>query len=204
MAPKGAVFVPISQFPIKKIRKDCTYLSTPAMKIPETMQNIHACEVTRIASVVNPLNQIWGGKKKENIGNILTDRGFSEHDLVYLVHWQNWLPRRVMSAWRIGGILHALEGWTVHECGDAMVHADKAWSAAIRHGFVPLTKAWKPAKPGGSVAGACDRYMYANLDAIRRWLENYVSAIGSTNSPPLQKPTYMVGVMNDDLDSNSI
>ncbi|AQK72675.1 Protein ECERIFERUM 1 [Zea mays] len=97
MAPKGAVFVPISQFPIKKIRKDCTYLSTPAMKIPETMQNIHACE--------------------------------------------NWLPRRVMSAWRIGGILHALEGWTVHECGDAMVHADKAWSAAIRHGFVPLTKA---------------------------------------------------------------
>lgn len=58
MAPKGAVFVSISQFPIKKIRKDCTYLSTPAMKIPETMQNIHACEVTRIASVVNPLNQI--------------------------------------------------------------------------------------------------------------------------------------------------
>jgi hypothetical protein len=46
--------------------------------------------------------------------------------------------------------------------------------------------------------------MYADLDAIRRWLENYVSAIGSTNSPPLEKATYMVGVMNDDLDSNSI
>ncbi|KAG2659906.1 hypothetical protein PVAP13_1KG400200 [Panicum virgatum] len=97
MAPQGTIFIPISQFPIKKIRKDCTYLSTPAMKIPETMQNIHACE--------------------------------------------NWLPRKVMSAWRIAGILHALEGWTMHECGDAMMDAEKAWSAAISHGFVPLTKA---------------------------------------------------------------
>jgi len=48
MAPQGTIFIPISQFPIKKIRKDCTYLSTPAMKIPETMQNIHACEVRKI------------------------------------------------------------------------------------------------------------------------------------------------------------
>lgn len=55
MAPQGAIFVPISQFPIKKIRKDCTYLSTPAMKIPETMQNIHACEVTKITNIVNPI-----------------------------------------------------------------------------------------------------------------------------------------------------
>ena len=46
-----------------------------------------------------------------------------------------------MSAWRIAGILHALEGWTMHECGDAMMDAEKAWSAAISHGFVPLTKA---------------------------------------------------------------
>nr|CAB3447260.1 unnamed protein product [Digitaria exilis] len=97
LAPQGAIFIPISQFPIKKIRKDCTYLSTPAMKIPETMQNIHACE--------------------------------------------NWLPRKVMSAWRIAGILHALEGWAMHECGDAMIDPEKAWSAAIRHGFVPLNKA---------------------------------------------------------------
>ncbi|GJM85547.1 hypothetical protein PR202_ga02008 [Eleusine coracana subsp. coracana] len=90
LAPKQTLFIPISQFPIKKIRKDCTYLCTPAMKIPETMQNIHACE--------------------------------------------NWLPRRVMSAWRIAGILHALEGWTMHECGDAMMDAEKAWkySACIR------------------------------------------------------------------------
>ena len=33
---------------------------------------------------------------------------------------QNWLSRRVMSVWRIAGILHALEGWNVHECGDTM------------------------------------------------------------------------------------
>uniref|UniRef100_A0A453P3U8 Very-long-chain aldehyde decarbonylase CER1-like C-terminal domain-containing protein n=1 Tax=Aegilops tauschii subsp. strangulata TaxID=200361 RepID=A0A453P3U8_AEGTS len=54
---------------------------------------------------------------------------------------QNWLPRRVMSAWHIAGILHVLEGWSVHECGDDMMDPEKAWSAAIRHGFVPLTKA---------------------------------------------------------------
>ncbi|XP_066343428.1 very-long-chain aldehyde decarbonylase GL1-7-like isoform X1 [Miscanthus floridulus] len=90
-APKGTTFIPTSQFPLKKIRKDCTYLSTPAMKIPETMKNVHTCE--------------------------------------------NWLPRRVTSAWRVAGILHALEGWDMHECGD-----DKTWSAAIKHGFAPLTK----------------------------------------------------------------
>ncbi|KAL6652403.1 hypothetical protein ACP70R_011328 [Stipagrostis hirtigluma subsp. patula] len=95
-APKGTTFIPTSQFPFKKIRKDCTYLSTPAMKIPETMQNVHTCE--------------------------------------------NWLPRRVMSAWRIAGILHALEGWDMHECGDDMMDIEKTWSAAIKHGFVPLTK----------------------------------------------------------------
>ncbi|XP_004976194.1 protein ECERIFERUM 1 [Setaria italica] len=95
-APKGTTFVPTSQFPLKKIRKDCTYLSTPAMKIPATMENVHTCE--------------------------------------------NWLPRRVMSAWRIAGILHAVEGWDMHECGDDMMDIEKTWSAAIKHGFVPLTK----------------------------------------------------------------
>ncbi|KAG2567357.1 very-long-chain aldehyde decarbonylase GL1-7-like [Panicum virgatum] len=95
-APKGTTFVPTSQFPLKKIRKDCSYLSTPAMKIPEMMENVHTCE--------------------------------------------NWLPRRVMSAWRIAGILHALEGWDMHECGDDMMGIEKTWSAAIKNGFAPLTK----------------------------------------------------------------
>jgi len=51
---------------------------------------------------------------------------------------QNWLPRRVMSAWRIAGIIHALEGWNVHECGDTILSIDKVWEASIRHGFQPL------------------------------------------------------------------
>jgi aldehyde decarbonylase len=45
-----------------------------------------------------------------------------------------------MSAWRIAGILHALEGWDMHECGDDMMDIDKTWSAAIKHGFAPLAK----------------------------------------------------------------
>uniref|UniRef100_A0ACD5USG6 Uncharacterized protein n=1 Tax=Avena sativa TaxID=4498 RepID=A0ACD5USG6_AVESA len=96
-APKGATFITTSQFPPNKIRKDCTYLSSPAMKIPDSMENVHACE--------------------------------------------NWLPRRVMSAWRIAGMIHALEGWDMHECGDGMMDIEKVWSAAIKHGFVPLSKA---------------------------------------------------------------
>ncbi|VAH49939.1 unnamed protein product [Triticum turgidum subsp. durum] len=96
-APKGATFIPTSQFPLKRTRQDCTYLSNPAMKIPEAMQNVHTCE--------------------------------------------NWLPRRVMSAWRVAGMVHALQGWDIHECGDDMMDIEKVWSAAIKHGFTPLSKA---------------------------------------------------------------
>lgn len=52
---------------------------------------------------------------------------------------QNWLPRRVMSAWRIGGIVHALEGWNEHECDYAISNIHNVWEAALRHGFHPLT-----------------------------------------------------------------
>ncbi|KAI4353959.1 hypothetical protein L6164_002874 [Bauhinia variegata] len=51
---------------------------------------------------------------------------------------ENWLPRRVMSAWRIAGIVHALEGWKEHECGYTMHHMDKVWQATLLHGFQPL------------------------------------------------------------------
>jgi aldehyde decarbonylase len=51
---------------------------------------------------------------------------------------QNWLPRRVMSAWRIAGIIHALERWNVHECGDIIFDIEKIWEASIRHGYLPL------------------------------------------------------------------
>ncbi|KAG8091914.1 hypothetical protein GUJ93_ZPchr0012g19727 [Zizania palustris] len=54
---------------------------------------------------------------------------------------ENWLPRRVMSAWRIVGILHALEGWNEHECGDKVLDMEKVWSAAAMHGFCPVTEA---------------------------------------------------------------
>ncbi|EHA8587100.1 very-long-chain aldehyde decarbonylase GL1-5 [Cocos nucifera] len=95
-APTGTQFIPFSQFPPKKLNKDCTYNTTPAMKIPETLENMHSCE--------------------------------------------NWLPRRVMSAWRIAGIVHALEGWSAHECGETMLDIEKIWSATLHHGFLPLTQ----------------------------------------------------------------
>ncbi|THU56234.1 hypothetical protein C4D60_Mb11t15140 [Musa balbisiana] len=88
-APKGTLFIPYSSFPPKKVRKDCTYCTTPAMKMPDTVENMHSCE--------------------------------------------NWLPRRVMSASRVAGIVHALEGWDSHECGDKTQDIDKMWSAALRH-----------------------------------------------------------------------
>ncbi|KAI3719375.1 hypothetical protein L6452_20272 [Arctium lappa] len=55
---------------------------------------------------------------------------------------ENWLPRRVMSAWRIAGILHGLEGWNVNECGNEMFNIDKIWKASLQHGFTPLIKAF--------------------------------------------------------------
>lgn len=44
-----------------------------------------------------------------------------------------------MSAGRIAGILHAAEGWNVHECGDSIFDVDKIWEAALKHGFRPST-----------------------------------------------------------------
>ncbi|KAF7848982.1 hypothetical protein BT93_L1372 [Corymbia citriodora subsp. variegata] len=51
---------------------------------------------------------------------------------------ENWLPRRVMSAWRVAGIVHALEGWNVNECGSTIFDIEKAWEASLQHGFRPL------------------------------------------------------------------
>ena len=52
--------------------------------------------------------------------------------------WQNWFPRSVMNAWRIAGIVHALEGWNEHECGKTMSNIEKVWQASLQHGFQPL------------------------------------------------------------------
>uniref|UniRef100_M8BDM2 aldehyde oxygenase (deformylating) n=1 Tax=Aegilops tauschii TaxID=37682 RepID=M8BDM2_AEGTA len=64
---------------------------------------------------------------------------------------KNGLPRRVMSAWRAAGIVHALERWPGHECGDAVTGVDKAWRAALAHGFRPYDAV---AEPGQTPADA--------------------------------------------------
>ncbi|RDX58509.1 Protein CER1-like 2 [Mucuna pruriens] len=94
-APKGTLFIPYSQFPPRKYRKDCSYHCTPAMLIPSCVENVHSCE--------------------------------------------DWLPRRVMSAWRIAGIVHSLERWSEHECNCTMYNIDKVWHSTLKHGFQPLT-----------------------------------------------------------------
>ncbi|KAH7862435.1 hypothetical protein Vadar_004769 [Vaccinium darrowii] len=93
-ASKGTLFIPFSQFPPKRMRKDCFYYDTPAMVAPKYLENVDSCE--------------------------------------------NWLPRRVMSAWRIAGIIHGLEGWNVNECGNTMFDIGQIWEATLRHGFHPL------------------------------------------------------------------
>uniref|UniRef100_A0A3Q7FLL6 Uncharacterized protein n=1 Tax=Solanum lycopersicum TaxID=4081 RepID=A0A3Q7FLL6_SOLLC len=93
--PKGTIFIPFSQFPPRKTRKDCFYFHTPAMITPKHFENVDSCE--------------------------------------------NWLPRRVMSAWRIAGILHALEDWHEHECGNLMFDIEKVWKASLDHGFQPIS-----------------------------------------------------------------
>ncbi|KAK6121604.1 hypothetical protein DH2020_044663 [Rehmannia glutinosa] len=50
---------------------------------------------------------------------------------------ENWLPRRVMSAWRIAGILHAMEEWNVNECGNMMFNIEKSGKAALSMVFAP-------------------------------------------------------------------
>ncbi|XP_047153840.1 very-long-chain aldehyde decarbonylase CER1-like [Vigna umbellata] len=93
-APKGTLFIPYSQFPPKRYRKDCSYHCTPAMLIPSCVENVHSCE--------------------------------------------DWLPRRVMSAWRIAGIVHNLERWSEHECNYTMNDIDKVWHSTLQHGFQSL------------------------------------------------------------------
>ena len=52
---------------------------------------------------------------------------------------QDWLPRRVMSASRVAGIIHASEGWDVNECGGTIFSIDKVWEASLENGFRPLS-----------------------------------------------------------------
>eukprot|EP01018_Ginkgo_biloba_P006798 Gb_22516 [translate_table: standard] len=60
---------------------------------------------------------------------------------------ENWLPRGVMSAWRVGGMVHALEAWDHHECaGDPYsldpATIDKVWESALKHGQSTVRYWW--------------------------------------------------------------
>ncbi|XP_051144642.1 very-long-chain aldehyde decarbonylase CER1-like [Andrographis paniculata] len=67
-ASKGTTFIPFSQFPPKKLRKDCFYSCTPAMLAPKHLENIDSCEnwlprramsAPRIAGIVHAAEE-WG------------------------------------------------------------------------------------------------------------------------------------------------
>ncbi|XP_055959576.1 very-long-chain aldehyde decarbonylase CER1-like [Mercurialis annua] len=47
-APKGTLFIPFTQFPPKRVRKDCFYHVTPAMLTPHSLQNLDSCEVSEL------------------------------------------------------------------------------------------------------------------------------------------------------------
>ncbi|XP_078427821.1 very-long-chain aldehyde decarbonylase GL1-4-like [Wolffia australiana] len=51
---------------------------------------------------------------------------------------ENWFPRRVMSACRVAGIVRGLEGGEERETGDAAFDVERAWQAALTHGFLPV------------------------------------------------------------------
>ncbi|KAK4852775.1 hypothetical protein QYF36_026964 [Acer negundo] len=44
-ARKGTLFIPFSQFPPKKLRKDCFYHFTPTMEALPSLENIDSYEV---------------------------------------------------------------------------------------------------------------------------------------------------------------
>ncbi|KAJ6401609.1 hypothetical protein OIU84_016916 [Salix udensis] len=43
-AAEGTLFIPFSQFPPKKLRRDCFYHSIPAMAAPASLENVDSCE----------------------------------------------------------------------------------------------------------------------------------------------------------------
>ncbi|OMO89177.1 Fatty acid hydroxylase [Corchorus olitorius] len=51
---------------------------------------------------------------------------------------EDWLPRRVISASRVAGIIHGEEGWEVNECGGTTFSIEKVWNASLEHGFRPV------------------------------------------------------------------
>ncbi|XP_059285900.1 very-long-chain aldehyde decarbonylase CER1-like [Lycium ferocissimum] len=88
-----------------------------------------------------PYSQFPPRKARNDCFYLNTPAMISPKHLQNVDSCENWLPRRVMSAWRIAGILHAFEGLKEHECGNMMFDIDKVWKASLDHGFSPLTMA---------------------------------------------------------------
>ncbi|KAK6119310.1 hypothetical protein DH2020_046945 [Rehmannia glutinosa] len=86
-----------------------------------------------------PFSQFPPKKTRNDAVYCHTPSMFAPPSLQNLHSCENWLPRRVMSAWRVAGIVHALQGWNVNECGDSIFDSDKIWEAALKHGFRPTT-----------------------------------------------------------------
>lgn len=66
-----------------------------------------------------------------------------------------------MSVWRIAGVVHAMEGWTEHECGFAMCNIEQVWKATLECGFQPLDTLMVPMAP---LVCSFLQYLYADLD----------------------------------------
>ncbi|KAI3867665.1 hypothetical protein MKX03_036575 [Papaver bracteatum] len=112
-APKGTIFIPYSQFP-------------PWSNFKQTLTNEDASNTFRKDCIYHSTPAMLIPPSIQNVHSC-----------------ENWLPRRVMSAWRVAGVLHALENWGDHECGKWLKDyenvdvIDKVWSASLRHGFRP-------------------------------------------------------------------
>ncbi|KAL8172323.1 hypothetical protein V2J09_024127 [Rumex salicifolius] len=86
-------------------------------------------------TMFTPIDQFPPKKARKDCFYLHTPSMLVPSSLGNLHACENWLPRRAMSAWRIAGIVHAMEGWKVNECGDTIFNVDQVWKAAISHGF---------------------------------------------------------------------
>ena len=49
---KGTLIIPHSQFPPKKVRKECFYYTTPSMLTPKYLENADSCEVSTMPTII--------------------------------------------------------------------------------------------------------------------------------------------------------
>ncbi|KNA21538.1 hypothetical protein SOVF_042250 [Spinacia oleracea] len=88
-------------------------------------------------TIIIPFSQFPPKKTRKDCTYLNTPSLVAPTSFGNLHSCENWLPRRVISAWRVAGIVHALEGWNVHECGDKLFDVEQIWEASLQHGFRP-------------------------------------------------------------------